>query len=838
MCFKGCEETVSDSRGKFAGSTSMADSDPEVGVGDAEGTFDFDVTKDHGLSSDSEEEEEDEDTDAPPPKKKKRFRPWKNLKRIFKKKKIMEPKTELKDDQQQKDEQENNQEQVVSTEQYLLSNNPEAPTKDNTSAGHSLSQEDISRRRTDSDEGLPLSPDSPALTFDLTTSSEQEISVHGSGAISPDVESRQHSQVHKGLYHPTPSPRLSLRNNSNDQSGSDFDSVTTSPTLNSDAAKHRIAIKPSARRPSSRIRSPQTTPTAFDFDANSLSFASETIDEETEMEEKSTMSIVYEKKDAEGFKEGKRPLNGILDQLIEESKEAYTYDIDPVEVPLSPTEVSSLSDKEENASIKESDRNFMFNSQSVKLEDANGDGLGDVAQNEVQDLTREEDISESKVDELVADDNPAEEGMERSSEIMGQSEGKGSDHGQIEMEVETSAEVTDDEIRLETKTEETEGVNLKDDEVFKIVQVENVKSESKEDEDEKTNEVGVEDDVKEEEEEEKEEDEAKVEDIKQVEVEVEDEEKKVVIIQKPSPSPRQRSPPQTRPRVSFVQDESNKEETKDLNGNEDRPVSVKDRILRLQSKSFTSSQPAALIKRSPRWTLPKSKPSSPSPTAVERKVTTPTPASSFQAEVKVTSSSSSPTAVERKVTTPTPASSFQAEKKDTSRSSSPTAVERKVTTPTPASSFQAEKKDTSRSSTPTAVERKVTTLTPASSFQAEKKDTSRSSSPTAVERKVTTPTPASSFQAEKKITSPNESKVEKVKEDTPEIKPTPRRQTPPVKVKTVNVSIRSPPPKETTPPPTLRRESKDENSNNKSIGGVKALIMRFQETQQQVSSTS
>lgn len=40
----------------------MADSDPEVGVGDAEGTFDFDVTKDHGLSSDSEEEEEDEDT--------------------------------------------------------------------------------------------------------------------------------------------------------------------------------------------------------------------------------------------------------------------------------------------------------------------------------------------------------------------------------------------------------------------------------------------------------------------------------------------------------------------------------------------------------------------------------------------------------------------------------------------------------------------------------------------------------------------------------------------------------------------------------------------------------
>ncbi|PIK49842.1 hypothetical protein BSL78_13285 [Apostichopus japonicus] len=444
----------------------MADSDPEVGVGDAEGTFDFDVTKDHGLSSDSEEEEEDEDTDAPPPKKKKRFRPWKNLKRIFKKKKIMEPKTELKDDQQQKDEQENNQEQVVSTEQYLLSNNPEAPTKDNTSAGHSLSQEDISRRRTDSDEGLPLSPDSPALTFDLTTSSEQEASVHGSGAISPDVESRQHSQVHKGLYHPTPSPRLSLRNNSNDQSGSDFDSVTTSPTLNSDAAKHRIAIKPSARRPSSRIRSPQqTTPTAFDFDANSLSFASETIDEETEMEEKSTMSIVYEKKDAEGFKEGKRPLNGILDQLIEESKEAYTYDIDPVE-----------------------------------LEDANGDGLGDVAQNEVQDLTREEDISESKGDELVADDNPAEEGMERSSEIMGQSEGKGSDHGQIEMEVETSAEVTDDEIRLETKTEETEGVNLKDDEVFKIVQVENVKSESKEDEDEKTNEVGVEDDVKEEEE--------------------------------------------------------------------------------------------------------------------------------------------------------------------------------------------------------------------------------------------------------------------------------------------------------------------------------------------------
>lgn len=51
--------------------------------------------------------------DAPPPKKKKRFRPWKNLKRIFKKKKIMEPKTELKDDQQQNDEQENNQEQVV-----------------------------------------------------------------------------------------------------------------------------------------------------------------------------------------------------------------------------------------------------------------------------------------------------------------------------------------------------------------------------------------------------------------------------------------------------------------------------------------------------------------------------------------------------------------------------------------------------------------------------------------------------------------------------------------------------------------------------------------------------
>ncbi|KAJ8028588.1 hypothetical protein HOLleu_30874 [Holothuria leucospilota] len=566
----------------------MADLDVEENESNEKVTsFEFDVTKDHGLNSDSEDEHSEEEKEkdrSGPVKKKKKFKPWKKLRRIFKKERkfVVDGSQNDKDKSHEEsvpsqllEQDEEDNKLPVSTEEFILSTSSDSPTDrlDLTSEKDTRNGSSPSRQRTESDEGLPLSPDTPSLNFDLDVRPSSEERSAGETSIITADEEEQSLQTPNGHYQPTPSPRTSLRKNLDDSSVV-FDSVSGTTVLNSDAAKHRISVKPSSRRPSSRYRSPPgTTGQAFDFDASSLSFASESFDEETEMEQKSAFSASYKYGPMSPSGGEANHISGILDQLIEESKEASLEGETNVVVEVSPSVFvkEETKDVEEQEQMEETEEKFTFklpeDEKRIGGEDRESDKTETVK--EIVAEKREDDKDESELKNEKnerTEDEEEKKKMELRTETLKVKE-TGDDYENVE-EIHSG----------DNKKEETGGATLRISSTVENTSIEKMKKEE----------------VREEE----------------TREEVKENTGKETDVMKPSPQPRKKVPPQTVPKVDLLNDTDVGRRRKDENkDNSNRTLSVKDRISRLQMNAQPVA-PVAPIIRSPRSlvTKPKSHP--------------------------------------------------------------------------------------------------------------------------------------------------------------------------------------------------------------------------------------